>query len=131
MEPREQGCWLGFRNVSLCFRQQLAQTYHYSLVTNFAPEYQSPEDYHMIAMMHGHFVAHLSLDSQDRRPDETEYNARLSTGLITALEEVYEQSGTLRFRDMAILARLIDCFFVLKRPAAGLKNLIETYYSEN
>jgi hypothetical protein len=130
MEPREQACWLGYHNVSLYPRQQLAQTYHYSLVTNFAPEYQTPEDYHMIALMHGHFIAHLSLESQERKLEESEYNVRLSTGLIAALEEVYEDSGALRFRDMAILARLVNCFFVLKRPAAGLKNLIETYYSE-
>ena len=84
----------------------------------------------MIELMHGHFIAHLSLESQERRLEESEYNVRLSTGLIAALEEVYEDSGALRFRDMAILARLVNCFFVLKRPAAGLKNLIETYYSE-
>ena len=131
MESREQSCWLGFTNVSLCFRQQLAQTFHYSQATNFAPEYQSDEDYRMIELMHGHFVAHLSVDSQDKKPDEMEYNARLSAGLVAALESICEHSKALRFRSMAKLARLVDCFFVVKRPAAGLKNLVETYYHGN
>lgn len=129
--PREQSCWSGFYNISLCYRQQLAQTYHYTLTTNFAPEYAANEDYELIELMHEQFLRHLNVEDLRRTPAEEHiFNARLSTGLITSLEEVLERGETERLRDMAMLARVVDCFFVKKKPAAGLRNIIQTYYSE-
>ena len=128
--PREQSCWNGFYNVSLCYRQQLAQTYHYTLATNFAPEYASQDDYQMIALMHDEFVSHLVTDDV-RRSDNAEelYNRKLSTGLVRSLEKVSDHSGSLRFREMSLLARVIDSFFVTRKPAVGLKNILSTFSS--